>query len=89
MRCAVASTELVALVLRQSLMPLVIGLALGVAGVFLSGRMLADLLYEVRPGDPLVLSVIASLLIVVSLVSSWLPARRAAAVDPVIVLREE
>ena len=82
-------TELVALVLRQSLMPLVIGLALGVAGVFLSGRMLADLLYEVRPGDPLVLSVIASLLIVVSLVSSWLPARRAAAVDPVIVLREE
>jgi putative ABC transport system permease protein len=82
-------TELVGLVLRQTLLPLLIGLALGIAGVFLSGRLVADLLYEVKPGDPLVLSVIASLLIGVSLVSSWLPARRAAAVDPALVLRED
>jgi ABC-type lipoprotein release transport system permease subunit len=50
---------------------------------------LANLLYEVAPGDPIVLAVIVTLIVLVSLLASLLPARRAAAVDPLIVLREE
>lgn len=54
-----------------------------------SGRLLLELLYEVRPSDPLVLSSVAALLTLVSLLSGWLPARRAAMIDPRVALREE
>lgn len=58
-------------------------------GSLTSGRLLGDLLYEVKPGDPLVIAAIAGLLLAVALLSSWLPARRAATVDPLSALREE
>lgn len=77
------------LVVRQSIPPLVAGLALGTAGSIASGRLLSELLYEVTPGDPMVLGTIMVLLAIVSLASSWLPARRAASVDPLAALHEE
>jgi putative ABC transport system permease protein len=80
---------LITLVLRQSALPVVAGIALGIVGSIASGAVLAELLYEVRPGDPLVLILIAALLAGVALLSGWLPARRAAMVDPVVALREE
>lgn len=80
---------LVGLVLRQSMVPVVAGLALGIAGSLASGRLLTNLLYEVTPGDPIVLGTITALLTIVALVSSWLPARRAAMADPLVALREE
>jgi len=43
----------------------------------------------VQPGDPQVIIVIVALLIVVGLLASWLPARRAAAIDPIVALRDE
>jgi putative ABC transport system permease protein len=84
-----SKARLVGLVLKQSAAPLLAGVALGVAGSVASGQLLADLLYEVTPSDPMVLSTIVGLLVLVSLISSWLPARRAAMVDPLTALREE
>jgi putative ABC transport system permease protein len=85
-----ASTrELVALVFRQSLLPVIAGIVLGLIGSFASGQYLNELLYEVRPGDPAVLVVITALLLVVALLSSVIPARRAAKIDPLTALRED
>jgi putative ABC transport system permease protein len=81
--------KLVGLVVLQSAIPLAIGVFLGIAGSVASGRLLTELLYEVRPGDPVVLAIITSLLVVVALLSSIIPARRAAMVDPLTALREE
>jgi putative ABC transport system permease protein len=81
--------QLVGLVVRQSALPVAVGAALGVAGSFASGRLLTGLLYEVEPGDPAVMLAIVMLLLLVALLSSWIPARRAAGVDPIVALREE
>jgi predicted permease len=77
------------LVSRQAVAMTAVGLALGVAGSTALTRSLAALLFEVSPNDPLVLALAAALLLVVALAASWLPARRAAAVDPVVALRCE
>ncbi len=65
------------------------GLGIGVVGSLAVSRLLAALLYGVRPGDPATLATVAVGLGAVSLLASWLPARRAARVDPMVALREE
>jgi putative ABC transport system permease protein len=79
----------VSMVLRQSLWPVLVGIALGALGSYWTNRLLSDSLFEVKPGDPVVLAAIACVLIVVGLTASWLPARRAASIDPLIALRED
>jgi len=81
--------RLIALVLRQSALPVFVGVVAGVGGSLISGRWIASLLYEVEPSDPVVLISIAGLLALVAIVSGWIPARRAAMVDPLVALREE
>jgi putative ABC transport system permease protein len=49
----------------------------------------ANLLYEVRPDDPLVFGAITASIIAVALLASWFPARRAAHIDPMVALRDE
>ena len=90
-RAALGATrgQLASMVIRQSLLPIGAGVIIGVAGSLASGRFLQDFLYQVRPGDPQVIAVIVVLLIGVGLLASWLPARRAAAIDPLVALREE
>ncbi len=83
------SRQLSSLVVRQSMLPIAAGVVIGVAGSMASGRLLQEFLYQVEPGDPQVIAVIVSLLIGVGLLASWLPARRAAAIDPMIALRDE
>jgi putative ABC transport system permease protein len=63
------------------------GLALGVAGAAGLTRLLTGLLYEVRPLDPVVLGGVALLLAAVALIASYVPARRASKIDPMIALR--
>ena len=91
LRAALGATrrQLSSLVIRQSLLPIVAGVVVGVAGSFASGRLLQEFLYQVQPGDPQVIAIIVALLIGVGLLASWLPARRAAAIDPMIALRDE
>jgi putative ABC transport system permease protein len=90
-RAALGATrrQLAAMVVKQSMLPIAIGVALGIAGSLASGRLLQEFLYEVQPGDPQVIASIVLLLIGVGLMASWLPARRAAAIDPLVALREE
>ena len=83
------SRQLSSLVVRQSMLPIAAGVVIGVAGSMASGRLLQEFLYQVEPGDPQVIAVIVALLIGVGLLASWLPARRAAAIDPMIALRDE
>jgi predicted lysophospholipase L1 biosynthesis ABC-type transport system permease subunit len=90
-RLALGATRaaIVALVLRQSMLPILAGLALGVAGAVGAGQLLTSFLYDVRPTDLRVITTVAVLLVAVGIIASWLPARRAAMVDPLVALREE
>ncbi len=65
------------------------GIAIGLVGAIALTSVLSSLLYSVRPRDPVVLSAAGLLLATTSLVATWLPARRAARVDPMKALRYE
>jgi predicted permease len=81
--------QLVGMMVGKSFVPIAAGLAIGLAGAVASSRFLASFLFEVKPYDPLVLAAVAMLLGVSGAVASVVPARRAAAVDPMVVLKEE
>jgi len=90
-RVALGATlrDVVALVLRQGLALVVLGGVLGIGAAFLVTRYLATLLYGVTPADPATFMTVMALLGVVALLACWLPARRAARVDPMEALRNE
>ncbi len=81
--------QVVQLVVAGSLRPIAAGLLIGVGGALLASRLLSTLLYSVRPSDPIVLAGIVSVLGLCATGACWLPARRAATVDPLVALREE
>jgi ABC-type antimicrobial peptide transport system permease subunit len=81
--------QVVKMVIGRSLLPIAAGLALGSAGALFASRMLASLLFEVTPHDPLVLATIVAILGASAVAASFVPARRAATVDPLVVLKEE
>ncbi len=76
-------------VLRYTFTLAAAGVALGAAGAVAATRVLANLLFEVKPADPMVLLGVASLLASVAALAGWIPARRATRVDPVVALRYE
>jgi len=76
-------------VLRDGMVIVGGGLALGIGGSLLLTRLLRSLLYETSSQDPVALAAVALVLALVGLVACWLPARRAARVDPMIALRAE
>jgi len=67
----------------------VIGVAIGLAGALLLGRVIASMLYGLNSWDPATFATASALLILVALGASWFPARRAANVDPIRALRHE
>ncbi|MGH9466759.1 MAG: ABC transporter permease [Terriglobales bacterium] len=77
-----------ALVLRRALGLTLAGVVLGTAAALLAGRAMAAQLYQTKPGDPRLLALAAVVLFLAALLASYLPARRAARVDPLQVLRE-
>jgi ABC-type antimicrobial peptide transport system permease subunit len=82
-------SRVVSMVLRDSLTPVVVGAALGVAGALLGGRLIGTLLYGVAATDPVTLAGVVVVLLGVAVVASVVPASRAARVDPIVALREE
>jgi putative ABC transport system permease protein len=81
--------DVVKMVIRQGLALAVPGIALGMAGAFAGTRVLSSLLFEIAPTDPGTLIGVSALLTGVTLLACYIPARRAASVDPMVVLREE
>ena len=81
--------QVLGLVLKQGLMKSSLGVVIGLIGAFLLSRTISSLLFDVEPTDPVVYIVVSILLIVVALLASYLPARRAARIDPLVALRDE
>jgi predicted permease len=77
------------LVIRQGMTPVLIGLAMGFAAASFFTRWMSGLLFRVSTNDPLTFAVIALLLLAIALLASWLPARGATEVDPMVALRSE
>ena len=75
--------------LRDSVWPATIGLAAGLAASWLATRVLASFLFETTPTDLPTVAAAAVTLAVAVLLAAWIPARRAARVDPVTSLRAE
>jgi putative ABC transport system permease protein len=90
-RMAIGATagDIRRLVLRQGMLPLGAGLAIGLAGSLGVNRILASELVRVSPGDPLTLALAAAALILAATLGCLIPARRAMRVDPVVALRHE
>ncbi len=82
-------SDVLKMVVGQGLKLTLIGVAIGIAGALALTRFLSSLLYGVKPTDPLTFIAVSLILIVVALLACYIPARRAAKVDPMVALRYE
>jgi putative ABC transport system permease protein len=81
--------DVLRLVIRQGLRLVALGLTLGLIAALALTRLMKKLLFEVSATDPMTFAGVASLLALVALLACWIPARRAANVDPMVALRCE
>jgi putative ABC transport system permease protein len=81
--------DIAAMITRQGGTVTLVGIAIGLGAAWASARMISTLLYGVSPHDPAVLAAMALLLLSVALMACWLPARRAAALSPIVALRAD
>jgi predicted permease len=90
-RMALGATrhDVLKLVVRQGMTLVWIGIALGLVATLLCTRVIQSRLYGITPSDPFTLVIVSALLIVVAMLASWLPARFAARVEPIVALRNE
>jgi putative ABC transport system permease protein len=84
-----ARSQVMSMIMQQGMTLAIVGIAVGVTAAFLLTRLMQSLLYEVKPGDPMTFIVVPAVLLVVSLVASYLPAWRATKVSPLIALRTQ
>jgi putative ABC transport system permease protein len=89
MALGAAPSAVLGMVLRNAMTMATIGIAVGVVLALLATRLLSSMLYGVGATDPLTFVSVAAILAGVALLSSYLPARRATKVDPMVVLRYE
>ncbi len=83
------SREIMRLVMRQGARIMIIGLVLGVAGALALSRVMANFVFGVRPRDPVTFVFVVAFVAVIALLASFIPARRATKVNPMVALRNE
>jgi ABC-type antimicrobial peptide transport system permease subunit len=90
-RVALGATpgEIAGMVTRQGIALTIVGIVAGLALFALVARFIRSLLFGVAPGDPLTLITVSLVLVAIAALASWIPARRASKVDPMIALRAE
>ena len=88
MALGASATKVLVMIFQEGLRPVMIGLSVGVVAALLLGRLIAALLFAVTPTDPVVFVAVTLTVALVSLLSCWLPARRAARLEPMNALRE-
>jgi putative ABC transport system permease protein len=81
--------QVMALILRRGVTVAVIGITVGIAGAFAGARYMQSMLFGIEPRDPATFAAVAVSFALVALVASYLPARRATMVDPMVALRVE
>jgi putative ABC transport system permease protein len=81
------SERISSMVIREGVALTAIGVVLGVLGAIVAGRVMSTLLFDVKEHDPLTLISVVLTLGVVAVIASWLPARRASRVDPLVAMR--
>jgi ABC-type antimicrobial peptide transport system permease subunit len=79
--------SVLAMVVREGLVLVIAGCALGILGAYLGGRSLAGLLYQVAPADPVTMASVLAAVVVVGLIACFIPGRRASLTDPIGILR--
>jgi putative ABC transport system permease protein len=82
-------TSLFGLILRQGMTPVILGLLAGIAVAGAGGRLIQNLLFGVTAFDPLTVTSVALLVVIVATLACYIPARRAMRVDPMVALRYE
>jgi len=83
------SADVLRMVIGRAMVLAIAGIGLGAVGAFALTRLMTNLLFSVRPEDPLTFAAVAILLGIVAALASYLPGRRATRVDPVVALRAE
>ena len=84
-----ARGDILAMLMREAGMLILAGLALGLAGAAAAARLLMSQLFGITPADPLTLALSAGVLLAVAALAGYIPARRAAQVEPLVSLRAE
>ena len=89
MALGASASDVLRLVVRQGMITTAVGILTGLTIALALTRLMAGMLYGVSAHDPLILAGVATLLAIVSVAASWIPALRASRIDPMVVLRHE
>jgi putative ABC transport system permease protein len=81
--------DVLRLVVRQGMSPVLIGLAIGLAATLVAGHLIAAQLYQISPHNPFLIVATTAALAIAALLACLMPARRATRVDPIVALRTE